>query len=209
MGNAQYKLYYFEFKFRAEVIRLIFETAGKPYEDIRFSFEKWPEYKPTAPFGTAPFLQVTNGSETVWLSESASIARYLARKFKLAGKSDEESAIVDMYADQITDLMDLKAKILIDNDENKKKEDQQKLDNEIIPKYLERFDQRIAQSRSGYLAPSGLTWVDLYFFNFLDIQGNKAEAIFDKFANIKQLDQKVRSNPKIAAYLKRRPVTPF
>nr|AYN44500.1 glutathione S-transferase S4 [Brachionus rotundiformis] len=209
MGNAQYKLYYFGFKFRAEVIRLIFEAAGKPYEDIRFEQSKWPEYKSMAPFGTAPFLQVTSGSQTLCLGESVAIARYLARKFKLAGKSDEEAAIVDMYGDHITDLMNAMVRLFSEKDEQKKKQDQEKFDNETLPKHLKNLEERIIQSRSGFVAPSGLTWVDLYLFNFLDLQGDKAQTLFNNFPNIKKLDEKVRSNPKIAQYLKRRPVTPF
>lgn len=209
MGNIQFKLYYFEFKFRAETTRLIFEAAGKPYEDIRFEPSKWPEFKSKAPFGTAPFLEISNGSQTLCMGESVSIARYVARKFKLAGKSDEESAIVDMYADQVTNLMDQMARILQEKDENKKKQDRQIFESETIPKYFKLFDERIAQSKCGYLAPSGLTWVDLYLFNFIDVQGEKANSFLENFTNVKQLNEKVKSNPRISAYLKRRPVTPF
>lgn len=157
MGYIQFKLFYFGFKFRAETIRLIFEAAGKPYEDIRFEQSKWPEYKSKAPLGSAPFLEISSGSQTLILAESVAISRYVARKFKLAGKSDEESAIVDMYADQITDLMNEMVRLFQEKDENKKKQNQEKFDTETIAKYFKLFDERIAQSKSGYFAPSGLT----------------------------------------------------
>nr|AYN44543.1 glutathione S-transferase S4 [Brachionus koreanus] len=210
MGNAQYKLYYFEFKFRAETIRFIFEAAGKPYEDIRFAQSKWPEYKNESPFGTAPYLEISNGSQTLKLGESIAIARYVARKFKLAGKSDEESAIVDMYADLITDLMNQMVRIFVEKDEDKKKQEQDKLQNELVPKCFQLFEDRIAQSKSGYFVPSGLTWVDLYLFNFIDIRGDKVDDLLNNNCkHVKKLYENVRTNPRIAAYLKRRPVTPF
>ena len=93
---VEYKLYYFESRGFAELSRLIFAAAGQKYEDVRFPKEKWPEWKPKAPFGQAPYLEVIDGSDISTYSQSRSIARYLAKKFGLAGKNDEETAIIDM-----------------------------------------------------------------------------------------------------------------
>jgi glutathione S-transferase len=41
----KYKLIYFNFRGRAEVIRWLFELSGVPYEDFRFEMEDWPKYK--------------------------------------------------------------------------------------------------------------------------------------------------------------------
>ena len=43
----EYKLYYFQSKGRAEVIRYIFAQAGQKYEDIRLNGDKWGELKPS------------------------------------------------------------------------------------------------------------------------------------------------------------------
>ena len=42
-----YKLIYFNFRGRAEVIRLMFAEADQPYEDYRFEREDWPKEKPS------------------------------------------------------------------------------------------------------------------------------------------------------------------
>lgn len=41
------KLYYFDMRGRAEVLRLIMAQAQIKYEDIRFTREDWPKYKPS------------------------------------------------------------------------------------------------------------------------------------------------------------------
>jgi hypothetical protein len=45
----EYKLFFFNARDRAEVIRLLFAAADQKYEDIRFEEEKWPEFKPKSP----------------------------------------------------------------------------------------------------------------------------------------------------------------
>ena len=48
---ANYKLYYFNARGRAELSRLIFAAAGQQYEDFRFEKDDWPKYKAQSPFG--------------------------------------------------------------------------------------------------------------------------------------------------------------
>ena len=67
-----------------------------PYEDHRVDQASWPTLKPTMPFGTIPILEVTQGSNTYIISQSVTIARFLAKKFKLLGKSEQEQAECEM-----------------------------------------------------------------------------------------------------------------
>lgn len=52
------------------------------------------------PFGHVPVLEV-DGKQ---LSQSVTIARYLAKQHGLAGRNDWEQALADMYADNIQDM---------------------------------------------------------------------------------------------------------
>jgi hypothetical protein len=87
---VHYKLIYFNFRGLAEPSRYIFAVAGQEYEDFRFEREDWPKHKPNTPFGQSPVLEVSDGSHTTQIAQSAAIARYLANKFGLAGKNDIE-----------------------------------------------------------------------------------------------------------------------
>ena len=69
------------------------------------------------PFGQIPVLEV-NGKK---LSQSLAIARFLARKHGLAGKCDWQSAVADMYADSIQDLIAQMYPVMFEKDADKQK----------------------------------------------------------------------------------------
>ena len=95
MSPPQYKLVYFDARGVAETARFIFAYANIPYEDVRVKHEEWPELKPKTPFGQLPYLEV-NGKP---YAQSVAFTRLLAKKYKLAGTSDEEQAQVDAIVD--------------------------------------------------------------------------------------------------------------
>ncbi|WAR26385.1 SCRY1-like protein, partial [Mya arenaria] len=63
---------------RAEVSRLLLAAAGKAFEDVRVDFAQWGDLKKDMPQGTLPVLEVDGKMK---ISQSGSIARYLAREF--------------------------------------------------------------------------------------------------------------------------------
>lgn len=205
---VHYKLYYFNLRGRAELIRLIFAAAGQEYEDIRFEREQWPEYKPKSPLGQSPFLDVVDeNGKTFQLAQSLTIARYLAKKFDLAGKTSEEQAEAEMYADQVLDLLNEMVKIHFEKDEARKTEISNKFFGETLLNTLKVLDSKIVKNGSGHLVPSGLTWADLFLSDFLGWLHDKKDALLAAVPAVKALDQKILSHPKISEWIAKRPQT--
>ncbi|GFR71848.1 glutathione-requiring prostaglandin D synthase [Elysia marginata] len=78
------KIHYFDEGGRAEVSRLVLVWAGKYFDDIRISFQDWPNVKQTMPLGQVPVLEM--GSHKY--PQSLAIAAYLAREYDLYGPTN-------------------------------------------------------------------------------------------------------------------------
>jgi glutathione S-transferase len=83
MSNNILELYYFHIRDRAEIIRLILAAAIRAYKDIRFDFPQWLQYKPKMIIGQIPVLEFADNTQ---LTQSLTIARYLAHETGLGGK---------------------------------------------------------------------------------------------------------------------------
>ena len=205
---STYKLYYFNGRGRAEVCRLIFAAAGQKFEDIRYEFGEWPSHKAEMPLGQMPVLEF----DGVQLTQSLSIARFLAKQFRLAGKDNFEQAKVDAVVDTIFDLNTKVVPIRLEKDEAKKKELAKKFIDEELSKHLQNLDTlgKLYGQGGPYFVGNQLTWADLYFHHtaqtVLDIlNGN----YLDNYPWLQQNRAKVEKHPKIAEYLKNRAKTPF
>nr|AYN44541.1 glutathione S-transferase S2 [Brachionus koreanus] len=207
---VKYKLYYFNAKGRAELIRLILATAAQEFEDIRFEMNEWPEFKKKAPLAQAPFLEIIDDKDRVFrLGQSLSIARYLARIFGIAGVGREEQAEVESYGDFIGDLFNEIVKVRFEKDENLKPKLNTRLYDEIIPKYLQIIDDIVTRNETEYLCKSGITWPDLFLFCTLEWLDERRSEILNKFSHVKVLEGKIRGNPKVAEWVINRPKTEF
>jgi len=198
-----YKLSYFNIKALAEPIRLIFAYAEVEYEDHRIERENWPGLKETYPWGQMPVLQV--GDKT--LSQSNSISRYLAKKYKLQGDDDWEAAKMDEYADALTDFRQEWRKHFMEQDETKKAELKKNFDEVVVPKYLSKFDAIVAANGGQYLVGKRVSWVDLQMAHFLDFFSISSPALLDNYENLKKLKETVFEIPQIKAWIEKRPVT--
>ncbi|KAL6736886.1 glutathione S-transferase protein [Ancylostoma duodenale] len=203
---VHYKLTYFDATGAAEVIREIFAIAGQDFEDVRLSREEWPKHKDEMPFGQMPVLEV-DGKQ---LAQSFAIARFLARKFGLAGNCPFEEALVDSIADQYRDFINEVRPclmVLIGYAEG----DLEKLTKELLLPSCEKFfgfmTKFLKKSNSGYLVGDSLTYADLYLAETSVELAKKFPTIYDGFPEVKAHAEKVRSNPALKKWIETRPET--
>jgi glutathione S-transferase len=210
MNNGALKLYYFNLRARAELIRLIFAAAGRPWNDIRFESTQWPEYKPKMLLGQCPVLELPDGTQ---LPQSISIARYVAHETGLAGKDNLESAKIDVVVDTQRDMNDIfHTKVLFEKDEKKKTEELGKFLAGDLLKYVKQLMilKKAYSTDANYFVGDKLSWADLFVYLSIDRVIRAAPQMKDQLdAHFKGTFETVNNNPNIKKYLDERPITPF
>ncbi|XP_063773450.1 hematopoietic prostaglandin D synthase [Pseudophryne corroboree] len=96
-----YKLTYFNFKGRGEIIRYLLKYTNTEFVDNRIEFNDWAAHKASYPYGKLPVLEIDG---TVYC-QSLAIGRYLAKKAGLAGKSELDDLRIDAIIDTIDDFV--------------------------------------------------------------------------------------------------------
>ena len=204
---STYRLYYFNGRGRAEVSRLVFVIAGQKYEDIRYEGDQWPKHKSEMPLGQMPVLEV----DGVKIPQSATIVRFLAKQFDLAGRDNLEQAKVDAVGDTINDLVTPFIPSRLEQDPVRKEELTKKYFAEDLPKHLKNLEilAELYSDGGPFFVGNRLTWVDLLFYDlFESLLAHDGNCLNDH-PWLKQNRVTVEQQPKIAEYLKTRPKTPF
>merc|ERR1712055_1237908 len=145
------------------------------------------------------------------LCQSRTIERFVARRFGLGGKSDVEQACVDMIVDSVEDTLKPLMVIYGEKDETKKAELRKKYIEETLPTNLGYLEKIAEKNGTGFFVGNQITVADIAFlvgFDWLkmfkldyDLAKNKPK--------LNALKTKVASNPKIAAWVSKRPETSF
>lgn len=208
MSQCKPKLTYFNGRGRAEIIRLVLAEAGVAYDDVRIEREKWPEFKPSTPFGQIPTFEI----EGQTFCQSNAVARYLARKYKLAGKNDLEQLRADMIVDCMEDTVKPMLIFFFEKDETRKAEAKKKYSEEQLPISYAGLESILKSNKGGdgYFVGDALTWVDLNLLNtvgWAKMSGNGD--LINNYPKLKALHDRVEKLPKVAAWLSKRPVTEF
>ncbi|ESO13222.1 hypothetical protein HELRODRAFT_62623 [Helobdella robusta] len=196
-----YKLVYFNGRARAETTRLAFAAAGIQYEDHRIERQQWPELKPKTFAGYLPYLEV-DGKVLV---ESMAIARFVAREGKLAGGCSYEQAQIDSIVDILSSLLEKGFKVVYNSDPAEKvcKEFLEKTLPDVF-KLLEKF-----LHDKHFFVHDKLSLADLHFYSVMESLAQVQKDWANVSPKLKALYDRVAAQPKIAEYLKKRPVTQF
>ena len=202
-----YKLYYFNSRGSAEVIRLIFAQAGVEYEDNRLTSEQWAEFKPQTPYGAMPVLDIDGKI----VGGSLPIARYLAKQYGMAGEDDMAALIMDGAADAVKDLAQKAGAKFMEKDEEKKAALEKDLTENVIPRVLGGLGKLAAANNcaAGWFYGPKVSYADIYFSHFVTYLLAQAPDLLDKYPALKKLNESVTTLPNIAKWIKDRPETQF
>ena len=154
---VHYKLMYFNLRGLAELSRYVFVYSGQEFEDFRFEGADWPKYKGETMFGQVPQLVITENGQETKLCQSNTIARYLARKFGLAGKDELAQARAEMVIDHFVDLQFCFRLCYTEQNEELKKEKFKKFAEEQIPASLALLEKLLENQKTQFLAGDEVT----------------------------------------------------
>lgn len=181
------KLIYFELEGRAELTRFLLRAGNIDFEDCRISLSAWPQHKANFPFGQLPVLY-WDGEE---LAQAPAIARFVARKVGLAGKSDLEFAQADMIFSHTEDWLAKVDGIWEAETEAARAEKEKAFMDEFLPKWLQPLEALLKKRGGEWYSGSGLTFADLGVMVMLDWLHDEAEVQGTmKFKDLKNLAEK-------------------
>ena len=202
-----YKLYYFQGRGRAELIRWIFTQAGVPYEDIRFSQEEWAVFKPKTPYGGMPSLEIDGKI----FGGSAPIERYIAEQHGLAGSSEIENFELSTIFDVTQDLLLRVVLHHFEKEEARKPALKKELEETHLPKYLGILNKLITDNGAadGWIYGNKVTYVDLRVAQLADLILLSSPTALDAYPAVAKLKATVEALPKIAKWIKERPKSDF
>ncbi|XP_046969310.1 glutathione S-transferase 2-like [Vanessa cardui] len=200
------KLYYFPTKGPAEGSRMLLAYGGQEFEDIRVGREDWPKLKPSMPFGQMPVLEI-DGQK---YAQSTAIARYLGRKYGLAGKDIEEDLQIDQIVDFFNDIRSKAVSVFYETDENVKAKKQEENEKNHYPIMLKKLEENITKN-NGHMALGKLTWADFVFAGMYDAFKFllKVPDIDEKYPSFKKVQEKVLAIPKVKAFCDKAPKSDY
>jgi glutathione S-transferase len=135
------------------------------------------------------------------------IVNYFAKKCDLIPKNHIEAAYADMYANQFTDIFNVASAIALNSNSTQSTASNSTLFNVTIPLTLKRLEARIIENCCGVIAGRHISYADIFMASILDVLGKARDGVLSYYPNVKALDIKVRSKPRIAAWILKRPQT--
>ncbi|KAH3881096.1 glutathione S-transferase-like [Dreissena polymorpha] len=205
-----YKLFYFDWRGRGELSRMMFTAVGQSFVDRRIDFFKeWPGIKYTMPQYVVPVLEVDGRTN---ITQSMAITRYLARQFGMYGKNAQEMALVDQIIETVVDIFSGVLKFQETPNATERARVKAEFYKENCPKYLQFLENIVAEGgRDNFAVGDGLTLADLALHVY--IEHTEAHVtpsdrpLLNNYTRLAENRRNTERIPKIRDYLANRPHT--
>jgi glutathione S-transferase len=160
------KFYYFDAPGRGEQVRCLLKHAKVPFEDIRYTYEKWAAEKtsPKFEYSQMPMLEY-NGK---YLSQTPAIMHFLAMKYKYVPENpDLAYQVMNVYCAAV-DVFDVFAKWnYVIKDPKEKEASKADYFNKYIPFMFGKFEERLkVQTNKNVIVGDKLSYADFGFAGF-------------------------------------------
>lgn len=194
------KLIYFEDRGKIDLIKLLLDTTGQSYEDVRINPTEFNQYRGLMPFEQLPVLMI---DDELKLSQEITICRFIANNAYLTGANDIESIMCDMVVEQLRECTEFKAKLYHELDPARRTQLTSKFLTDILPKTLGGIERLISLNKSKYIVGTRLTWADLALVNVWEWFEEFTRQLFVNYPLIKNHNDFIRSLSKVNEWFKK------
>ena len=132
----------------------------------------------------------------VKLSQSLAILRYIGRKHKLDGSTEEEKIRISLLEQQVTDMNFQIIRISYDPNCDKLKEDYVK----NLPDSLKLVSKFLGDHP--FAAGTNISYVDFLLYEYLTKISVLVSDVFGQFPNLKKFLERIESLPRVSTYMK-------
>jgi glutathione S-transferase len=199
--SKKYTLNYFDFRGRAEPLRLALAYSGVEWEDHGVNRDEWKRLKPDSPFGNLPiFIEHRADGDRV-LTQTVPIIRHLARLHGFDGKTEDERFAADAATELAVDLRSAWRTFRSDKDWDQPAKKQKYMEETAAP-HFGRLEKMLG-AREWYAADAP-TYADFYIFDALDRHVVAWPEALKAQPRLVAFMGRVAALPAIAAYLAQR-----
>jgi len=200
------RLTYFAGRGLAEIPRLVLAQAGVDYEDVRISDIS--SIKDQQTFGQVPSYEEPTGFR---LNQSGAISRYIAASHGLYGSNVKESALIDQILDGLGDVRGKLNQQYALPEGDARDAFKKKWAAETLPLWVGYFERLLKKNNggAGFFVGDKLSLADIAVYHYFWTQQQENAAALKEAPLLTAFVERIASQPKIAAWLKVRPVSPW
>ncbi|XP_064912157.1 glutathione S-transferase 3 isoform X1 [Columba livia] len=193
------RLTYFNGRGRMEAIRWLLAAAGVEFEEIFLETKE--QYEKLIKDGVLMFQQVPlveiDGMKMV---QTRAILSYIAGKYNLYGNDLKERALIDMYVEGITDLMQTILMFPFSPPEAKEK-NLDSIKEKATNRYFPVFEKVLKEHGQDFLVGNKFSWADVQLIEAILAVEEKIPAVLSGFPQLQAFKIRMSNVPTIKKFL--------
>ncbi|KAM6279764.1 uncharacterized protein LJ264_002164 [Porphyrio hochstetteri] len=193
------RLTYFNGRGRMEPVRWLLAAAGVEFEEIFLETKE--QYEKLIQDGVLLFQQVPlvemDGMKMV---QTRAILSYIAGKYNLYGKDLKERALIDVYVEGITDLMQMILIFPFSPPEAKEK-NLDSIKERATNRYFPVFEKVLKQHGQDFLVGNKFSWADVQLIEAILAVEEKIPSVLSGFPQLQAFKIRMSNMPTIKKFL--------